>query len=265
MATTEQAPTVGELLRDWRVRRRQSQLSLALDAEISTRHLSFVETGRSRPSASLVVHLAECLDVPLRERNRMLLAAGFAPAYGQHELDAPELDAVRDVIDRLLRGHEPYPALVVDGHWGLVAANAAVTLLMEGVAAHLLEPPVNVLRLALHPDGLAPRTVNLVQWRTHLLDRLARQAATTGDPALATLHAELTELPGSHDDEPAGDRAPAIAVPYRLRRPDGTELSFLSTVTTFGTATDITVAELAIEAFLPADRATADAMRAAVP
>ncbi len=253
-------PTVGTLLRDWRQRRRLSQLDLALEAGVSPRHVSFVETGRSRPSADMVVHLAEQLDVPLRERNQLLLAAGYAPAYGQRGLEEPEMGPVREALDSVLRGHEPYPAVVVDRHWGMVAGNSAVSLLTDGVAPALLEPPVNVLRVSLHPDGVAPRIVNLAEWRAHVLDRLGRQAVLTGDPALATLYEELSSLPGGPSgphDLAAGD----IAVPLRLRAGDA-ELVFISTLTTFGTATDVTVAELSIESFFPADRATADALRA---
>jgi transcriptional regulator with XRE-family HTH domain len=265
MAAPTSAPPsrVGSLLRDWRRRRRLSQLDLALEAGISARHLSFVETGRSRPSAQMVLHLAEQLEVPLRERNALLLAAGHAPVFGQRGIEEPEMGPVRDALDAVLRGHEPYPAVVVDRHWGMVAGNRAVALLTEGVDPALLEPPVNVLRLSLHPDGMAPRIVNLAEWRSHLLERLGRQAVTSGDPALAALHAELAALPGggpapTHDPDVA-----EIATPLRLRAPDGGELAFLSTITTFGTATDVTVAELAIESFFPADAATAAAMRAA--
>jgi transcriptional regulator with XRE-family HTH domain len=254
---------VGGLLREWRGRRRLSQLDLALQAGISARHLSFVETGRARPSAQMVLHLAEELDVPLRERNALLLAAGHAPVFGQRGIDEPEMGPVRDALDAILRGHEPYPAVVVDRHWGLVAGNRAVALLTEGVAPELLEPPVNVLRLSLHPDGMAPRIVNLAEWRAHLLERLGRQAVTSGDPALAALHAELAALPGTGPAPPHDPDAAEIAVPLRLRAPGGGELAFLSTITTFGTATDVTVAELAIESFFPADAATAAAMRAA--
>jgi transcriptional regulator with XRE-family HTH domain len=257
-------PAVGALLREWRTRRHLSQLDLALDAGVSTRHLSFVETGRSRPSAGLDMHLAEHLDVPLRERNGLLLAAGYAPAYGQRDLEAPEMGPVREALDRVLAGHEPYPALVVDRHWGMVAANSAIGLLTAGVAAHLLDPPVNVLRLALHPEGLAPRTANLAEWRAHLLDRLGRQAVVSGDPALAALHAELAGYPGG--DTPASPSpdltAGSIAVPLRLHDDSGGELAFISTVTTFGTAVDVTVAELSIEAFFPADERTARRLRA---
>lgn len=250
------ASRVGTLLRDWRRRRRLSQMDLALEAGVSARHLSFVETGRSRPSAEMVLHLAEELDVPLRDRNQLLLAAGYAPVYGQRGLDEPEMDPVRDALDAVLRGHEPYPAVVVDRHWGMLAANSAVGLLTEGVAPELLEPPVNVLRVSLHPDGVAPRIVNLAEWRAHLLDRLGRQAVSTGDPALAALFEELSALPGGGRHEPYDLDAGAIAVPLRLRAGDA-ELAFISTMTTFGTATDITVAELSIESFFPADEATA--------
>ncbi len=257
-------PTVGALLREWRERRRLSQLDLALQAGVSTRHLSFVETGRSRPSAEMVLHLAEELEVPLRERNQLLLAAGFAPVFGQRGLEEPEMGAVRDALDAVLRGHEPYPAVVVDRHWGLVAANRAVSLLTQGVAPELLEPPVNVLRLSLHPGGLAPRIANLGEWRAHLLHRLGREAVSTGDPALAALYVELSELPGGErsaaHDLAGGD----IAVPLRLRAGAG-ELSFISTLTTFGSAVDVTLAELSIESFFPADQVTADEMRAYTP
>jgi transcriptional regulator with XRE-family HTH domain len=254
-------PPVGELIRDWRKRRRLSQFELALAAGVSSRHVSFVETGRSRPSAEMVLQLAEHLDVPLRERNHLLLAAGYAPMFAQRELDAPELGPVREAIDQLLRGHEPYPALVVDGRWGLVAANAAMGRLMRGVAEHLLQAPVNVLRLSLHPDGLAPRIVNLQQWRRHLLDRVAREALLSGDPELRVLHGELAAYPagsGSRDLELA---YADIAVPLRLRH-DGAELAFIATRTAFGTATDVTVSELSIESLFPAEPHTAQALHA---
>jgi transcriptional regulator with XRE-family HTH domain len=252
---------IGTLLREWRQRRRLSQLDLALEAGVSARHLSFVETGRSRPSAEMVLHLAEQLDVPLRDRNQLLLAAGYAPAYGQRDLDEPAMGPVREALDRVLAGHEPYPAVAVDRHWGMVAANAAVGLLTAGVAAHLLEPPVNVLRLTLHPEGMASRIANLAEWRAHLLERLGRQAVASGDPALAALYDELAVLPGGQGPSSGVELAAGeIAVPLRLRR-DDTELAFISTVTTFGTAIDITVAELAIESFFPADARTAAVLR----
>jgi transcriptional regulator with XRE-family HTH domain len=252
---------IGSLLRDWRERRRMSQLDLALGAGVSARHVSFIETGRSRPSAEMVVQLAEHLDVPLRDRNGLLLAAGYAPAYGQRGLDEPEMGPVREAIERLLRGHEPFPALVVDRHWGLVAANRTVPLLTEGAAPHLLEPPANVLRLALHPDGLAGRTVNLGEWRGHLLDRLGRQAVASGDPALFALHEELAAYPGGGGGHALDLEAGEIAVPFRIRVGDD-ELAFISTATTFGTAVDVTVSELSIESFFPADDATAGFLQA---
>jgi transcriptional regulator with XRE-family HTH domain len=249
------------MLREWRCRRRLSQLELALEADVSSRHLSFVETGRSRPSAEMVLHLAKRLDVPLRERNDLLLAAGYAPAYRQRELDAPDMGAVRDAIEQVLSGHKPYPALVVDRHWGLVSANRALASLVEGAAAHLLEPPVNVLRLSLHPEGLAPRIINLPQWRTHLLVRLRRDALATGDPVLNGLHDELASYPSGDPGQPLDPAFAEVAVPLRVRDRN-CELSFISTRTSFGDALDVTVAELSIESFFPTDERTAGAMRA---
>lgn len=263
MAEVAERPQIGALLRDWRERRRMSQLDLALAAGVSARHVSFVETGRSRPSAEMVMQLAETLDVPLRDRNSLLLAAGYAPAFAQRDLADPEMGPVREAIERVLRGHEPFPALVVDRHWGMVAANQPVSALMSGVAEWLLEPPVNVLRLSLHPEGLAPRIANLAEWRAHLLDRLGRQAVVSGDPALFALHEELAAYPGGGQGA-ADFEAGEIAVPLRLRAGDS-ELSFISTATTFGTAVDVTLSELSIESFFPADEATAAALRAATP
>jgi transcriptional regulator with XRE-family HTH domain len=249
--------TVGELLRDWRVRRRLSQLDLALEAGVSTRHLSFVETGRARPSADMVLHLAGELAVPLRERNRLLLAAGYAPVYEERALDEPEMQPVHDAVQLVLDGHDPYPAITVDRGWALVAHNRGAAKLLDGLPEELLAPPLNVLRASLHPDGMAPRIANLAQWKAHILDRLGRQAQLTGDPALRTLYDELDGYPAPpHEDEEISD----VFVPLRLRTADG-ELRFLSTVTTFGTPVDITVEELSIESFFPADRATADRLR----
>ncbi len=250
--TSDVRVRVGPLLRSWRQRRRLSQLELALDAGVSARHLSFVETGRSRPSETMVLHLAEQLDVPLRARNELLLAAGYAPVFGQRSLDAPELESVRTAIDQLLAAHEPYPAVVVDRGWNLLAANRAVRLLTEGVAAHLLQPPANTLRIALHPDGMAPRIANLPQWRAHLLEDLGRSVAATGDTELQALYEELSAYPGETDSSPGHD----IFVPLKLG-----DLTFFSTRTTFGGAADVTVAELSIEAFFPADRFTAGCLR----
>jgi hypothetical protein len=212
----------------------------------------------------MVLHLAEQLDVPLRDRNGLLLAAGYAPVYGERPLDAPEMQPVRDALDLVLTGHEPFPAAVVDRGWNLVAGNRAIALLTDGVAPELLEPPVNVLRVSLHPDGMAPRIVNLDEWRSHLLERLERQVSLTGDDGLAELHRELSEYPGQASEDPPGEgRGAGIVVPLRLRSDEG-ELAFFSTVTTFGTPVDITLSELAIESFFPADTKTADAVRAAL-
>jgi transcriptional regulator with XRE-family HTH domain len=263
MIVSASRPPVGAMLREWRLRRGLSQFELALEAGVSSRHLSFIETGRSRPSAEMVLHLAERLDVPLRDRNHLLLAAGYAPAFSQRELDAPELGPVREAIDQVLRGHEPYPALVVDRHWGLVASNRPLDALVDGVAEHLLAPPVNVLRLSLHPEGLAPRIVNLRQWRAHLLEFLHRAALESGDAALSALHDELAGYPGGDPGDSLDPAFADIAVPLRLRHGE-TELVFISTKTTFGTAVDITVAELSIESFFPADAETARAMQSLV-
>lgn len=253
------ARPVGILLRDWRQRRRLSQLELASQAEVSARHLSFVETGRSQPSREMVLHLCEQLDVPLRERNALLVAAGFAPVYRQTDLDAPEMVAVREAIDQVLKGHEPYPAVVVDRRWNLVSGNAAVALFIQDIDPGLLEPPMNVLRATMHPRGLARHIVNYPDYRHHLLSRLRREAVLTGDDGLARLYEELVAYPAP-DDEVASDGAPPVVMPLRLRTPAG-ELSFFSTIATFGTAVDITIEELAIEAFFPADARTADYLR----
>jgi transcriptional regulator with XRE-family HTH domain len=247
------SPGAGTLLREWRQRRRLSQLDLAIEADVSSRHLSFIETGRAKPTREMILRLAERLDVPLRERNKLLLAGGFAPAYPERDLASPDLDSVRVALARVLAGHEPYPAVLINRHWELVDANAPVALLTEGAAAHLLEPPVNVLRLSLHPDGMAPRIANLPQWRAHLLSRLHRQAQVTGDQVLADLHAELAAYPGG---VAAGDVADVI-VPLRYRAAPGVELSFISITAVIGTPLDITVEELAIESFYPADAQTA--------
>jgi transcriptional regulator with XRE-family HTH domain len=259
MSTVQASP--GSLLRDWRRRRRLSQLDLALEAGVSARHLSFLETGRSRPSREMVLHLSEQLEVPLRDRNQLLLAAGFAPAYAERAIDAPEMAPVREALDRILKGHEPYPAVVVDRWWDLAAANAGVAVLTSEIAPHLLEPPANALRITLHPEGMAPRILNLPEWRAHLLDRLRRQVAVTGDERLAALLAEVSAYPGGEATLPAHE--PGIAVPLRVTV-DATELSFFSTISTFGTAVDITLAELAIEAFFPADEQTAAYVRSAM-
>jgi transcriptional regulator with XRE-family HTH domain len=261
-AITSRPRPVGELLRQWRDRRRLSQLELSLQAEVSTRHLSFVETGRATPSREMVIQLAEHLKVPLRERNRLLLAAGYAPVYGETPLDAPQMAAVRDAVRQVLSGHEPYPAAVVDRGWNMLDGNGSLAILTGLVSPDLLVPPVNVLRASLHPDGLAPHIVNLAEWRGHLLGRLRGQVEVTADPILVTLLDELASYPGGHGESEPELPAPGdIVVPLRVRH-DGHELAFLSTVATFGTPVDITVAELSIESFYPADPGTAAVLRA---
>jgi len=256
--------TVGGLLRDWRQRRRMSQLDLSVEADVSTRHLSFVETGRSKPSRELVLHLAEHLEVPLRDRNALLLAAGYAPGYHESSLDAPEMAPVRDALDKILASQHPFPAVVVDHRWDLVAGNrAAYGILADGVAPELLAPPVNAMRVSLHPDGLAPRIVNLAEYSAHLMHRLRRQRATTADRDLVELIDELRQYPGVVDDVIATpDAATMLFVPLVLQTGDGSTLTFFSTLATFGTALDVTMAELAIESFFPADEQTAAVLRA---
>lgn len=254
---------VGDLLREWRQRRRMSQLDLACEADISTKHLSFVESGRAQPSREMVLRLAERLEVPLRERNMLLVAAGYAPVFPARALDDPALEPARRAVDLVLSGHEPYPALAVDRHWTLVAANRTASGLMAGVHASLMAPPVNVLRVSLHPEGLAPRIVNLAEWRAHLFARLRQQIDVTADPVLAALLEELRAYPAgapsSAKPVPRRDYA-GVVVPFELATDAGT-LAFFSTTTIFGTPVDVTLAELAIEAFFPADGATAEALR----
>lgn len=254
-------PNVGQLIREWRQRRRLSQLDLACEADISTRHLSYVETGRASPSREMLMHLAERLDVPLRERNLLLTAAGYAPVYRERPLADPALSAARQAVDLVLKGHEPYPALAIDRHWTLLAHNRTVPLLLGGVDAELLKPPVNVLRLSLHPRGLAPRIVNLVQWREHLFSRLKHQIDASGDPVLVELLNELQALPFDGSQSHGASIDPAgVAVPLQFATPQGT-LSFIGTTTVFGTPVDITLAELALETFFPADAHTAELLR----
>lgn len=257
----DQRKGIGALVRAWRKRRRLSQLELSLQADISARHLSFVESGRSKPSRKMIIHLAEELGVPLRERNTLLVAGGFAPVYGEAPLDASELTPVRSALRQLLSAHEPNPAVVVDRHWNLVEANTPISLLTEGVDPELLQPPLNVLRASLHPEGLAPRIVNLDEWRTHLINRLRRQVDLTADPALVALLEELRAY-GGDDREPHVEipGAGEIGVVLRVRHDTG-ELAFFSTLTVFGAPLDVTVAELALESFFPADAATATALR----
>jgi transcriptional regulator with XRE-family HTH domain len=244
-------------MKQWRQRRRLSQLDLSIEADVSSRHVSFIETGRSVPSRAMVLRLAEALEVPLREQNQLLMAAGLAPVYAERELTDPDMAPVRDGIDRVLKAYEPYPCLAVDRSWNLVAVNAGVGLLLEGVDPKLLDPP-NALRISLHPDGLAPRIRNLGQWRHHVIGRLRREVAVSGSDELSALLAEIEAYPGGFDD---ATELGGVVVPLEIDGPDGGVLRFLGTVTTFGTALDLTAAELSIEAFLPADEATAAALR----
>jgi transcriptional regulator with XRE-family HTH domain len=261
-ATTDTRPGVGGLLRTWRLRRHLSQLDLANEATVSARHLSFVENGRSRPSRELVLHLAEHLDVPLRERNSLLLAAGYAPSYGRTPLEDDAMTPVREALDQVLAGHEPFPAIVVDRHWDVVAANRpAFEIMSDGVDPALLQPPINALRVTLHPEGLARRVVNFAEYAAHLVDRLRREALAYADDQLLALHDELCSYPGVAGSASPGDTAGQVFVPLTLRVGEAV-LSFFSMLATFGTARDITVEELAVESFFPADAATAAALRA---
>jgi len=253
----------GEHLRHWRQHRRLSQLDLASEADISTRHLSFVETGRSVPSREMVLRLSERLDIPLRERNTLLVAAGYAPMYRERTLDDPALASARQAVELILKSHEPYPALALDRHWNLVAANRMVPHLLVGADPKLLQGPINVLRLSLHPRGLASKIVNLVQWRNHLFERLRQQIAATADPVLVALLEELRAYPqvkGAGDLHLDGEHL-GVVMPFRFSTPNGV-LSFISTTTIFGTPVDVTLQELAMETFFPADDFTAQALRA---
>jgi len=256
----EKQRSFGDQLRNWRQRRHLSQLDLAAEVNISTRHLSFVETGRSQPSRAMVLRLAERLEVPLRERNALLTAAGFAPMYAARPLSDPALSAARAAVDLILAAHEPYPALLVDRHWTLVAANRAVTPLMAGLDPSLLTPPINVLRATLHPGGFAPRIENLAQWRAHALARVSRDVELTADPVLAELLKELRAYPAGDSGEHTELQFPGVVIPIRLRTDAGV-LSMFSTTTVFGTATEVTLSELVLEAFYPADEATAEILR----
>lgn len=255
-AQAEHTSNVGELLRTWRQRRRLTQLELATASQVSTRHLSFVETGRARPSREMLLRLAEHLGIPLRERNEALLAGGYAPAYPEHQLTEAPMAVISGAINRILDAHDPYPAVVVDRRWDLVASNTAAALLLEGVAERLLEPPINVIRASLHPEGMAGRILNLGQWRGHLLGQLSRQAQASGDPELTTL---LDDFGALSTEVEVPDASHQLVVPLRcLVR--GRELSLISMTTVFGTPLEVTVSELAIETFYPADTRTAQVL-----
>ncbi|MEU7635984.1 MULTISPECIES: helix-turn-helix domain-containing protein [unclassified Streptomyces] len=261
-ASAPETTGVGTLLREWRDRRRISQLELALRADSSARHISFVETGRSRPSQEMVLRLAEHLDVPVRERNALLIAAGYAPAFPETPLDDPSMSALRAGMERLLAGYDPYPALVVDGMYHVQATNQGLGVLLDGVDPELLHPPVNALRLTLHPRGMAPRIRNFPEWREHLFAQLDRQLALMRSAPLRALHDELRSypLPDREREAPAAGEHPPFALPLVIEH-RGTVLSFLSTIATFNTPMDVTVSELALEAFLPADPETAAYLR----
>ena len=262
---TQTTKQIGELLRDWRKRRHQSQLTLAQQAEISQRHLSFLESGRSLPSREMLLRLARHLQIPVRERNGLLLAAGFAPIARERSLDDPALLPARQAVELLLRGYEPFPALAIDRHWQLLSANTGAMGLLHGVDPALLKPPLNVLRVSMHPDGLARRILNYGEWREHVLSRLQAQIEASRDTVLMALLAELKAYPVPapvRAEMPAPQALAGVAVPLQLASERGV-LSFLSTTTVFGTPVDITLAELAIETFLPADQATAAALRSA--
>ena len=265
-------PAVGELLRRWRNHRRRSQLDVALDAEVSQRHLSFVESGRAAPSRSLLLRLVRELEVPLREQNRLLVAGGFAPVYRERSLDDPDLAAARRAVERVLAAHEPHPALAVDRHWNQIFANRAVTPLLAGAAEHLLQPPINVLRFTLHPEGLAPRILNYRACRGHLLRRLRAQIDHWPDSGLLDLLTELESYPPPPGAAPAPAAVPSDPSPESLGgiallmeiESEAGPLRFLTTTTVFGSPYDVLLSELAIESFFPADDATAAVMRAAV-
>ncbi|MFI6901441.1 helix-turn-helix domain-containing protein [Nonomuraea sp. NPDC050394] len=248
----------GDLLRSWRQRRRVSQLDLAIEAEVSARHVSFLETGRARPSREMVMKLAEELEIPLRHRNRLLVAAGFAPVFRERDVTAPEMDAVRRALDKILAGHQPYPAVVVDAAWNLVAANEAAGMFMDGVPDHLLKDPINIMRLSLHPEAMGGRLLNLPEVRAHLLHRLRRQAETSGDGRLAELHDELAAYtyPGVELNVAVVPSPADILLPLRVRHGERV-LSMFTTIATFGTPVEVTVSELAIETFWPNDEETA--------
>lgn len=257
-------PAVGHLLRDWRMRRHLSQLELACEAEISTRHLSFIETGRSLPSREMLLHLAEQLDVPLRTRNTLLQAAGYAAVYQERPLEDPTLKTARRAIDLVLEGHKPYPAFGIDRHWNIIASNNALSTFLGDVEPWLLQSPVNALRLSLHPRGVAPRIANYVEWRAHLLTRLRQQIDVTADPGLMDLMKELRSYPVPAETRQqrnaAKTDASGVVVPLELITDRGV-LAFMSTVTVFGTPVDITLSEIALECFYPANAETAQALR----
>lgn len=269
MAKAGSHEDVGSLLREWRGRRRLTQLELALDAGVSARHLSFVETGRSKPGREMLLAVAEQLHIPFRERNHLLLAAGHAPAFPERSLADSELAPVREALDRILAAHEPYPAVVFDRAWNLVAANDPMAELAATaeIDPALLEPPINLLRIGLHPHGFAPLIVNLAQWRGHFLQRLAQQIAINGDDDLRSLMEEIAAypIPAGEDGVATEAAGGGILGPVRLRAPTGGEWSFFGMFASFDTPFEVTTSELALELLFPADRATADALEKGAP
>ncbi|MFI6089706.1 helix-turn-helix domain-containing protein [Streptomyces sp. NPDC051218] len=270
-ASTKESTGIGPLLRGWRERRKVSQLELALRADSSARHISFIETGRSRPSEEIVLRLAEHLDVPVRERNSLLLAAGYAPRFRETPMDDPSMGTLREGLEQLLRGYEPYPALVVDATYDVIAANRGIAMILDGISERLLQPPLNAMRLTLHPEGLAPRIRNLREWRGHLLHQMERQIALQRSDALRAVYEEVAAYPVADPGvdvidvvEADGSRSsvPYFALPLRIEH-DGQLLSFISSIATFNTPMDVTVAELAIETLLPADPATVKYLQSA--
>jgi transcriptional regulator with XRE-family HTH domain len=253
--TAHQLP-FGVLLRRWRERRRMTQADLAYAAESSTRHLSCLETGKAQPSREMIARLAEYLEIPLRDQNSLLLAAGFAPAFQERSIAA--LDAAKTAIDAILQAHKPYPAFAVDRHWNVVMSNSALPQLYEGCSADLVRPPVNAMRLTLHPAGMGPRIVNYAAWRAHVLSVLRQQIDARGDSVLQGLLAEVSAYPAPPESEPAESfgAAERLATPFRVATRFGV-MSFLGTVTVFGTPNDVTLSELALEMLFPADDATA--------
>jgi transcriptional regulator with XRE-family HTH domain len=269
MAKASRYEGVGPLLREWRGRRRLTQLELALDAKVSARHLSFVETGRSKPGREMLLRIAEQLQIPFRERNQILLAAGHAPAFPERPLDDPVLTPVRTALDRILAAHEPYPGIAFNRSWDLVAANEAASSMVERIEIDpaLLKPPINVLRVGLHPRGPAPYIANFGQWRAHFLGRLSEQIAITGDPALVALLEELTDYPGGTDEDRAGETVEAQDVlgPVRVRAPGGGEWSFFGMFASFDTPFEVTTSELALELLFPADQKTEQTFKKGAP
>jgi transcriptional regulator with XRE-family HTH domain len=253
--------SIGDYIRDWRQHRRYSQLALALEIDLSQKHLSFIESGRSIPSREVVLRIAAGLGVPLRVRNLMLLAAGYAPVYAEKRLDHPDLAAARAAVDRVLEAYEPFPAVAVDRQWNLVSANTATAPLFQAVMdPSLLEPPINVLRISLHPHGIGRLILNRAEWSRDILRRLSAQLEASGDPAIAELMEELRSLSGIAAGNEGREEHGGVFVPLRLQLPNGVA-SFISTTTVFGTPTEITLSELVIEAFLPADAETASLLQ----